>query len=97
MRLKVATTVTFVVGLVMLGAWPWVMQGRPAPRTREFAEYLLRTSLYFILLLLIFFATVVLAWLTARRAREEYQTQKLENLKELIEATLEDHGRKPEP
>lgn len=96
MRLKVATTATFFVGLVMLGAWPWMMAGKPPPRTREMAQYLLKTSIYFIVLLVIFFATVVLAWLTVRKTREEYQAQKLDNLKELIEATLEDHGKPPE-
>lgn len=96
MRLKVATTVSMAAGLVLLAAWPFVMgpsPGAKAPQD-ELRLYAIRAMAYFSLLLLVFFATAVLAWLAVRQAREEYRSQSRENLKHLIESTLEDHGRK---
>ncbi|MFN8219287.1 MAG: hypothetical protein U0S12_04035 [Fimbriimonadales bacterium] len=95
MRLKVATTISFLVGMAMLVAWPWLVGSKPEGDRKAVLQYLLRASEYFIALLVVFFVTATLAWLTARRQREEYQEQSLENLKELIEGTLEDHGKKP--
>lgn len=96
MRLRIVTTVLFVVGLVMLMAWPLVWRGRPAPDAprQELAEFSLRFLVYFALTALVFLATAVCALLVVRRAREEYAEQAGKNLRGLIEGTLRDHGRK---
>jgi heme/copper-type cytochrome/quinol oxidase subunit 2 len=93
MRLKIVTTVFFLIGLVMLGAWPWAIGAQPQADKKLRLEWLLRASEYFIALMVVFFITAVLAWMVARRQREAYQQEKLDNLKQLIEGTLTDHGR----
>lgn len=92
MRLKVLTTISVLTSIAMLVAWPWMIGPQPEAR-KERLEWILKASQYFVVLLLVLFLTVVLAWLLARKQREEYQKEKLANLQDLIEGTLRDHGR----
>lgn len=66
MRLKIVTTVFFLIGLVMLGAWPWAIGAQPQADKKLRLEWLLRASEYFIALMVVFFITAVLAWMVAR-------------------------------
>lgn len=96
MRLKVVTSAFLVFGVVLLVAWPWIVGVRPAQTAPEpeRLRYLVRYSLYFLALIVTFFAAALGGFLIARRQREEFREETLDQLKELIEGTLEDHGAK---
>lgn len=96
MRVKTVTTALLVFGIALLVGWPWIVGPKPpvnAPDA-ERLRYLLRYGLYFTVLLLTFFSTAVGAMLAARATRRQLREEAMENLHELIEGTLEDHGRK---
>ena len=95
MRLKTWTTTILFLGIAALLAGPFIVGRRPAleaPR-RELQLYAARYMGYVGLLLLLFFALFVLAWLVLRQAREEFRERSRENLDKLIEGTLSDHGK----
>lgn len=92
--LKIITTLFAIGSIGMLIGWPWAVGAQPEGEKAKL-EWLLRASQYFIGLLVVLFATTVFAWLVVRRQREEYQRDKLDNLKDLIEGSLRDHGRDP--
>jgi type VI protein secretion system component VasK len=96
MRLKVATTALLIFGVILLAAWPWVIG--PMPKASEagrraLQEYAVRFGLYIIVVLLVWSATAVLAIMVARRAREKYREEAMENLQSLLEESLKDHGK----
>jgi MFS superfamily sulfate permease-like transporter len=95
MFLRVATTAFFILGLVLLLAWPWIVGARPSAEASkpEQVAYAVRFVTYISGLLLVFFTTSICAWLLARKRRMEFQKESLDNLKDLIEGTLHDHGR----
>lgn len=93
MRLKTVTSALMGTGFCLLVGWPWIVGARPQGRA-ELREYVIRAGVYFASLLVIFFATVVCAWLVVRQQREEFRRQSRENLRELIEGTLKDHENK---
>jgi hypothetical protein len=97
MRLKVLTTGLFILGIVLLFAWPFVIGERPSPDVSQKirAAYVLRMGLYFIFAILTFFSAALCAFLLARKTREEFKEEAVDNFKELIEGTLQDHGKKP--
>lgn len=96
MRLKVVTTAFLLFGVVLLVAWPWIVGARPAPTAPEpeRLRYLLRYSLYFLALIVTFFAAALGGFIIARRQREAFREEAMENLQHLIEGTLEDHAGK---
>jgi len=57
-------------------------------------RYLTRSAIYISLLMVTFFSATVCAWLLVRQARREYALRTAENLRELIEGTLKDHGKR---
>lgn len=79
-----------------MACWPLVMGGKPAPDAPRAAlkEFALRSATYFCILILVFFAAIVCAWLSLRQTRDEFREQARENLQSLIEGTLQDHGKK---
>jgi len=95
MRLKVFTTAAVLFGLVLLVAWPLVVGARPPSNASEpeRLRYLLRYSLYFLALIITFFASALGAFFVARNAREKYREEAMGNLHELIENSLEDHAK----
>ena len=93
MRLKTLTSVLMATGFLLLVGWPWIVGARPQGRA-ELRDYVIRAGVYFAVLLVISFSTVVCAWLVVRQQREEFRRQSRENLRELIEGTLKDHENK---
>lgn len=93
--LRLWLTTLLIFGMLMLMASPAVLMGKPAPDAPEktrlrFAVFL---TGYVIVELLIFAVVLFLAWRLIVKQREEYQTSHLQNLKELVESTLQDHER----
>lgn len=96
MRLKIATTAFLLFGLVLLATWPWVVGPRPpadAPKP-ELAAFAVRLMIYMGATIVTFAVTAALALLVGRQARKQYRKEAIDNLRELIEGTLKDHGRK---
>jgi type VI protein secretion system component VasK len=97
MRLKVVTTAFVILGVLMLLSYPWIVGPVPKGQGKEaLAEYAMRFGIYIILSLLVWFTAAVLAVVTARRARQAYREEAMENFQSLMEETLKDHGRKHE-
>ena len=97
MRLKIATIAFTAFSILVLISMPLFVippHGLKAASKHVQAEFVVRSGAYIMVLLLSCFVTLVLSWLLYRRTREEYRTQTLENLKELLEGTLQDHDRK---
>lgn len=95
-KLKFWTTVTLIFGVLALLAFPFILARKPAsdaPREMRAQFAMLMTS-YTVLLLIVFFVLTVLAWRVMVKQREEYRRASLENLKDLVEGTLQDHQRK---
>lgn len=92
--LKVWLTTLLITGMVLLLSFPWILRAMPrnGPR-REKAQFAILFTTYSITLLLIFFAIVLLAWLIVRKQREVYRQESMENLRTLIEGTLQDHEK----
>ncbi len=95
MRLKVVTTALLLFGVVLLITWPWMLGVRPAADAPEpeRLRYLLRYGLYFLALIITFFAAGLGGFLIARRQRAEFREEAMDNLAHLIEDTLEDHAK----
>lgn len=93
MWLKIATTASFVTGLLMLALWPWIVGTKPEGGD-ELKQYALRYGWYLLATLFVFVLTCALSLLLLRRQREEFRKEAKENLRELIEGTLKDHERK---
>lgn len=97
--LKFWTTALLVFGLLLLMGSPILLMRRPvpgAPRDVR-AVFAITMTTYVVVLLLVFFAVTYLSWRLIVKQREEYQAKHLENLKELVEGTLQDHQKKAEP
>lgn len=97
MRLKVTTTAFLILGLLLLAGWPWIVgQQPPKGDLQATREYAARFGIYIIMILLVWFTTALLAVIVARRARKELREEAMQNLQELLEESLKDHG-KPKP
>ncbi|MBX3117800.1 MAG: hypothetical protein KF784_01960 [Fimbriimonadaceae bacterium] len=94
MWLKIATTISFVTGLLMLALWPWVVGAKPEGTGDELKRYALRYGYYLLAVLFVFVLTCALSLWLLRRQRAQFREEAKENLKELIEGTLKDHERK---
>jgi hypothetical protein len=96
-RLKIACwTLAILTGILLLG-WPAFVgvppKGAPKPIVKQ---YLVRSEIYFAALLASFLGATVFAALVVRQTRNEYMEASAENLRALIEGTLEDHKKKTE-
>jgi len=96
MRLKWATTVCLVFGILLMFSWPFFLGPRPprnAPKL-ELAEYAQKYLLLFGITAFVFLLTAVFALLLVRQTRRDYLEQTRVNLQELVEGTLRDHADK---
>lgn len=97
MRLKIAAIAFTVFSLLLSIGWPLFVVPPPSLRTASRhvqAAFAIRSGTYIMLLPISWFVALVLSWLFYRREREEYRKRTLENLKDLLEGTLQDHDRK---
>lgn len=95
-KLKFWTTVTLIFGFLLLFGYPFLLTQRPpddAARA-ERARFAVLLTGYMGLLLIVFFILIVLAWRIIVKQREMYREATLNNLKDLVEGTLNDHQRK---
>ncbi len=95
MRLKIATTTSLVFGLAMLAAWPWVVGNKPpsdAP-TADLRMFATRMVFYMTFILITFMSTMLFAYLLIRQEQKKLIEISQSNLKDLIEGTLQDHGK----
>lgn len=95
MRLRLATTVALVFGLVLLLSWPFVVGQRPAPNAprQQIARYGIRVLAYFGVTAGVWLTTAVFAFLTLRQTRDQFVDEAKRNVRTLIEITLADHAR----
>lgn len=94
MRLKSWLTGLVIFDILMLLGWPLIFRtGLPAGHEAK-VRYALVLGLYMGVLLLAFVATAWVSMLILRRLRAELREQSMENVKHLIESTLEDHRKK---
>jgi len=99
MRIKVATLGFLIADAFMLMAWLYYFvkaNPRSAATHSEKVHFAVIYSLFFTVLLISLFVTMVLAWIWAQRQKEEYREQARRNLESLIEGTLRDHEKEPE-
>lgn len=96
MRLKIATTLTFLLGIAMLFAWPFVVGQRPSADAgrKALAQFAARSLLYFGATCLVFLATALLAVFLMRQARRKYAEEALKNLNSLVEGSLRSHAQR---
>lgn len=97
MRLKIAFWAFVVLTVALLGAYPVVVGVPPrnAPR-KVLREFAVRNTIYFPALLVGFLGSAVTAILVVRQTKLEYARESAENLRALIEGTLNDHRKKSE-
>lgn len=96
--LRIGTTLCLTLGLGMLMGAFFLLASRP-PQTAPQAERLRFAALmtgYAIVLLLVFLATIVMAYLLLRKQREAFQEERISNLKELVEGAMQDQVRGPQ-
>jgi len=95
MRLKAACWSLAVLTAVLMIGWAQFVglppKGAPKPVVRR---YLIRAEVCFGLLLASFLGTTITAALVVRQTRQEYLRESADNLKFLIEGTLQDHRKK---
>lgn len=96
MRLKILTSALLLFGAALLVAWPWVLGPRPASGAgrQAVAQWGAYALLYFLVTCLTFLSAAFCAALLMRANRLRYLEEMRENLKDLVEGSLNDHGRK---
>lgn len=94
MRLNVVTTTLLVFGVALLVCWPLVLGGRPpSSAPRELANWGARALTYFLLTSMAFLSAAFGAVLIMRRNRLEFLQEAKHNVRDLIEGSLQDHGK----
>ncbi len=96
--LKFWTTTLLVFGLFLLMGAPVLMVRKPPAHALEQDRLRFAATVtgYAILLLIVFFAVIVLAYKLMVKQREEFREASLTNLKDLVEGTMRDHSGAPE-
>lgn len=97
MRIKIATLSLALTDLALFMALFFVMASKPAKGATRSEEinFVIRTYGLLALLSICLLVTLVFVWIWIQDLREEHSEQTRKNLQELIEGTLQDHGRKP--
>lgn len=98
--LKLFTSASFIFGVVLLVAWPWLLGPQPAAtgtNRRIVAEWGVKALIYFLLCCIAFLSSATGAWLIMRRTRREFTSMSRQNVKELVEGSLRDHGQPASP
>lgn len=96
MRLKIFTTACVIAGLVMMALFPWILGMRPegdAATKIALAEWGRMVLIYIAFTCFFCLAAFGGAIGVMRQAKREFLQETRKNLDELIEGTLEDHGR----
>ncbi len=95
MRLKVITTILFILGILGVAALPFLLARVPGPGAGQQVRvnYSIGVFVFFGVLSVIWVAVAALALLIIRRERMAFAEEKKDNLNQLIEGTLKDHGR----
>lgn len=96
MRLRIVTTGFLIFGVVLGLLWPVILGPKPSESAgkKALAEYAARGLIYFALLCVIFLALCMCAIWIMRQNRIEFERQRQENLKNLVEGSLNDHGKR---
>ncbi len=95
MRLKVVTTALLVCGVLLLLCWPLILGEKPSPDAprKELANWGARALTYFLLTSMAFLSAAFGAALIMRRNRQEFLLEAKRNVRDLIEGSLNDHGK----
>ncbi|MEZ0326407.1 MAG: hypothetical protein ACAH95_10915 [Fimbriimonas sp.] len=95
-QLKVFTTIMMLLCVMFLIAWPVFLGDRPGPQAPKAVnkEYAYRFVTYVSLMVLALILAAIGAMGVLRRTAAEYRAQQMENMKDLIEATMADHQKK---
>ena len=96
MWLKVVTTGLIIFSIALLFGYVWIVGPRPAADAArpEKVEFLRRWAIFIGLESASLIASIVGAYLIARRARKEYREESRRNMEALLEATLREHAKK---
>jgi hypothetical protein len=96
MRVKLLTTGAFILGLVLVMAWPWILRQRPrpvgdvAPPRRAVGAFQVMFAGYVGVTVFSFMTSGCLAMLLMHNTREEFSRRAMENVRELVEGSMED-------
>ena len=97
MRLKAACWFFVALTAVLLLGWPAFAGLPPKGASRAVvAGYATRTEYWLAALIVSFLALVVFSALVVHRMRQEFVQESAENLRRLVEGTLQDHKKKSE-
>lgn len=94
MRLKVLTTTCAFFALALMIGYPWILGKHPGDPVAA-GRYLAKSLIYVALIVAALIGAAVCSMLILRQAREEYRREKEELLRQLLEASLKDHGKGP--
>jgi hypothetical protein len=95
MWLKLLTTAAFGFGILLLALWPWIYRQRPGLHStfvphRNLEEFQLMFAGYICASAFTFMMAACLSALLIRQTREEFGRESTENLRGLVEGSLED-------
>ena len=94
MRLKAVTWFLFALTAFLLLGWPFIVGLPPKGASKPvIKQYAIRAEMHMFVLVAAFMGTAVCAALVVRQTRQEYLRDSAQNLKTLIEGTLEDHRK----
>lgn len=95
MRLKVLTTALLIFGTLLLLCWPFILGPRPGPDSARavMAQWGARSLTYFMVTSMVFLSAAFGAALIMRRNRLKYLDEMRSNVRDLIEGSLNDHGK----
>ena len=98
MRLKALCWGFAAMTFFLLIGWP-VFIGMPPKNAPKpvLRSYVAKTEIYFVGMIASFLATTIFAALVVRQTRNEVRDEAAQNMKLLIEGTLQDHRKKSEP
>ncbi len=95
-QIKIFTSVMMLVCLLLLVGWPVLLGERPGARATLAAnkEYAVRFVSYLSFMVFALVLAGVGAIGVLRTTTAEYKAQQMENMRELIEASMADHEKK---
>lgn len=96
MRLRLFTGAAIVLCFGLLFSYPWLVGRRPRGHVSRAAvkAYSLRATAYVGGLLVTLIASGAGSFFIIRKARDEYRVHAVENMRQLLEATRQDHLKK---
>jgi MFS superfamily sulfate permease-like transporter len=91
-HLKIITAVMMVICLVMLLGWPMLLGDRPGPTAPrvENKAFAVKFVSYISIMVFCLLVAAVTSIGVLRRTAAEYRAQQIDNMRDLIEATLQD-------